>query len=290
VEAPSDKKVEDQFSDEEIDQLRKVLVDEGHPFQYRALQEANVAFSKIKGWVFSVPEFPVQAGRDTRVDFVLSDREIDLAVECKRVNPAYTRCWLFAHAPLTRRPPRGPTLIYEGVKRDSPDKAEALVRIVRATRPTYQIGYAVPTDRKGKLKDTGRDAVEKTLRQAAMAAIGLLNYYIDSPGAIEFKRSRYVIPVVITTADLVVTEIDLADKVSLEDGYIEADDLQPKRADWILYEYHIEPGLRHPIHGQLRSPDLSKALDQKYTRTIPIVTAGAIRDFLSRFNYEMITD
>ena len=95
---------------------------------------------------------------------------------------------------------------------------------------------------------------------------------------------------VFTTAELVVTEINLAENVELKTGGIRAGDIQPQTVDWLYYEYHEEPKLRHKLRGHLSAKTLSGALDEKFTRTIPVVNAGAIARFLQSFQYELLTD
>lgn len=278
------------------------MIAQGYAFQHRALAEAMTAFSEMGSeWILEVTEFPVQATSDTRVDFILRNKSapVFLTVECKRTNPAFSQ-WLFAKAlyrSRKRRPGRDRIYIdgvFKYAARHSatvsiPAKMEPVVHTIAAPQSTYQICVASRTQKNGDLTGGGRDAFEKTVRQASRGTSGLINYFIDDPRTVEAGQAHLVIPVVFTTADLIVTEINLAEKADLH-GEIDATDLEPSTTDWLYYEYHVEAGVHHKLQGQLHGESLSDALDRKFTRTIPVVNANSIGRFLSAFNLDLITD
>ncbi len=275
-----------QFDQAALEAIRHAMMEQGHPFQHRALAEAGKAFTK-DGWAFEVVEFPVHAAGDTRIDFILRAGPYYMVVECKRVNLDYSR-WVFARAPLVRRHPspggRRDYFFYDHLL-ETDYGPKAFCRRVKIG-DVYQIAFVV---RGPKPKNLDAEAIEKTVRQAVRGANGFANFVIGNglPGF----GACYIIPAVFTTADLIVTDIDLFEKTDLKTGAIEAGDIRPRGVPWLYYEYHAEPTIRHDRHQAIEADDntLSNALEKKYTRTVPIVNAESIQRFLLTFSRELLS-
>jgi hypothetical protein len=80
--------------------------------------------------------------------------------------------------------------------------------------------------------------------------------------------------------DMASTDIDLGE-ARIEHGDIDQLALSIERADWLFYQYHQTPHVKHSIvPTRNRKNDLDKILDGDYIRTIPIVRLSALKQFL----------
>jgi len=275
-----------EFGPKELQNFATAIAEHGYAFQHRAIAEAQAVSSQSGGpWKVEVPEFPVETDRNTRIDLILCDGAYHLIVECKRVNPAYGE-WLFLRAPSRQARDDHPYLIIESIQRsDASSNCMAQTYRARASLDDqpYQVGIIVTIDRKGNVIKQEKDALEQSMRQVARGASGFVNYRIRHPASMYPTRKDYVIPAVFTTAELVVSEIDLATQASLTDGTVAPDTLKPSSVPWVFFEYHTEPGLRHDNARQQYADDLERILERQYVRTIPIVSAASIKDFLLGF-------
>ena len=54
-----------------------------------------------------------------------------------------------------------------------------------------------------------------------------------------------------------------------------------KEKEWLLYQYHLSPGIKHSLPPLSKPPKtLGQVLDSRYIRTILVVTARGIESFL----------
>lgn len=90
------------------------------------------------------------------------------------------------------------------------------------------------------------------------------------------------IPVVFTTAKLYSCQSDLS-LASLENGNLEISEGDLAEEQFVYYQYHLSPGIKHSAHTEQASERFSDILVYDYVRTIPIVTATGISDFLCSF-------
>ena len=205
------------FTDREIANIRTAIVEHGYAFQHRAITEAGIAFS-LHGspWKIEVPEFPVQAGRDTRIDVILSAGPVYLCIECKRVNPALGQ-WVFARAPTRGRAGALDRFYVDAIERRKSTgagmRASAFCGDVPNLR-TYQIAFEVRRDKKGNIVNTRTDVLEDAIRQAVRGANGLVNYRIYHEPTMAYEERQFIVPVVFTTAELVITEIQLGESTN----------------------------------------------------------------------------
>lgn len=280
-----------QITKQELENLQETLVGHGYAFHQRAIREADAACRKWERWRYATPEFPVRADRDTRIDFVLRCGDWHLTVECKRTNPDYSQ-WFFAKFHRKGGRAWDARFLVDGIRLVQPKVIEA--RCVQANTAMvsgiYRVGMIVDTTKCGRAKTQRKDELESAIRQAVRGANGLVNYWIDNTPSLQPGDVRFVIPVVFTTAELIVTDVHLGEKTSL-DGVVEAAELDPHVVPWLFYEFSIEPGLRHQRAQQLVARGgLEKVLERQYARTVPIVNTASIDEFLSRFEVDEVRE
>jgi hypothetical protein len=94
------------------------------------------------------------------------------------------------------------------------------------------------------------------------------------------------VPVIVTTAELWTTETDLAG-AELESGMLDKQLGGVERRDWLWFQYHQSPGLRHrakTYFDSLGAPEsregLAPVLDEEFARAIAIVSPGGIESFV----------
>ena len=68
---------------------------------------------------------------------------------------------------------------------------------------------------------------------------------------------------------------------NLTDGNIDLSKSSLEEKPWLLYQYHLTPGIKHSVESHQSSKELSPILDFGYIRTIPIVNANHVSDFLN---------
>lgn len=258
----------------------------GHAFQYGVVEhifrrsEANFTRSH---WKVVSPEFPVRVGgRDTRIDIVLKHRDSPyfLSVECKRVNPKFSS-WCFSSL---QYPYPGDThaLVVAEELRTTPHGPLAGIRKSSASEHRFvHFGGSIATPRKGDCcpaKGAGRDAIDEALVQAARGANGLVEEFA-SGDCQALEDGTVVAPVVVTTADLLVSKTNL-EKSDLESGIELGEDLEP--LDWVLYQYPQSRGIKHSIPAEEDDSvrTLGDLLTHRYLRTVPIVSASSLDSFL----------
>jgi hypothetical protein len=277
--------------------LRAAINRHGYALEYRARAEAERAFGEAREtgrtgskWRVGVSEFPVQVqGHDVRADFILEHREHPafLVVECKRAHPQFCR-WLFFKAPrlisdrhleylqFDRVEKRGPadTPYVEGFRAQSLERFVARIGVVAKSKSECD----------QNARGNERDDIEKAIGQACRAAGGLVEHWLHRPARLGDKRQACVIPVVITTADLFITDYDLT-KSRLIDGELE-EQLDVRPADWLYYQYPRSLSLCPARANMTGEASLARALDIAFTRTVPVVSAPKFIDFLHQFDLD----
>lgn len=272
--------------------LRAAIERQGFAFHYRAIVEAEKAFSPPwqSPWLFEASEFPVRVQeRDTRVDCILkhkSGREY-LTVEYKRVNPKF-RQWLFLRAPYVRRDRSAERFLAEGLTGGVGDFVSAAAfrgRVLNDPTVTH-IAFEVKTDEKGDPDTRGRGVLEEALSQACLSANGLLQRWITGRSTLPRDHYLFAIPVVVTTAKLTVARVNFS-KVDLASGELSPEDLEPEEVPFVFHQYPVSLGLRHSEGTRYLSRNIAHALDREFLRTVPIVSAGGLLDFLRTFDPDL---
>lgn len=261
---------------------RKTLNSHGYSFQYAVTKAAIESSSMPESpWMFDATEFPVSVnGSDTRIDLVLKRKDLHgyLIVECKRANPALSN-WCFVRAPYVRRNADPNKLFAEAIlfyKR-------AFSAVVQSDTSTkiYHIGTEVKSDLRGDSSGSpGRGAIEEAAGQVCRGVNGMVEFFSTHP---EMLGSGFVrlVPAIFTSANIWTSDVNLAD-ARIDDGILEGGTVTLKPEPWIWLNYNLSPALKHSAPGEKKSSDLSAALEAEYTKSIAIVSANGISDFLQR--------
>jgi len=270
--------------------LRKVLNTHGYGFHYAVLRNAYELHANGKSrWFFEATEFPVSVGGfDTRIDFILRSQDQSdiywdcfLIAECKRVNPALSN-WCFVRTPYVRRNHSERVILEKLIYSDPHFPVATGEPVFSDIENTYHIGLEVSSGRKGDSSGKGRGQIEEAATQVCKHLNGIVE---------EFRRrvedfpkkgpSVHFLPVIFTTAQIWTSEIDIG-RADLQTGDFELKDIDAKRKGWIWLQYHLSPGIKHSVGSYKVAKGLGEVLAQDYIRTIAVVTASGIEEFLGK--------
>ncbi len=270
--------------------FNKTLNSHGYPFQYSVIEAAkNVCESTLSSWIFEASEFPVEVnGRSTKIDFILQSKDKEhtycLVAECKRVNPAF-QDWCFVKAPIVCRNRSFARFNIESLRRYKHEDPLKVMTESKEILPasSYHIGMAVKSNKaKGdSFGNSDHDAIEKAASQVCLGLNGLVELGEKMKDMNLFRKT--FIPVIFTTASLWASDCDLS-KTNLADGNIDISKDTFEEKPWILYHYHLTLGIKHSVESHQSSKEIASILDFDYIRTIPIVNANYVCEFLSWFN------
>jgi hypothetical protein len=233
-------------------------------------------------------ELPVSYGRnDTRIDIVLRMKTMSsielMVIECKRVNPKYG-AWCFAKSPRPFPEYTEGQLAIESVCVAEPGSIDVETRGHTYSKYCYHIGFALKLDLAtgdSHPVSNDRDAIEMACGQVCLGSTGLSHELIQRqylPQG-ENHKSFYVLPVVVTTAKLYVTGVDLY-QADISTGDVRLSDGEVEERPWIVYQYMLSPSriLEHNrIHE--RSPDVIDSMIGDAVRSVVIVNADSIGSF-----------
>lgn len=295
--------------------LGRELNKHGYSFHQRVMREAGTAFESARqAWRFIASEYPVEVkGRPTHVDCILAsdiapDRRAMLLIECKRVNPALG-AWAFCRSQFVRRNRDAEALFLDRATVHMRWGVGAVgVQMAYKSSDYYHVGIPLRIDGQAGDQTGGsdRDAITQAVDQACKGVNGVINEWgrlATHSGELE-SRTVYLVPVVVTTAKIFVSDVDLS-AADLATGEIEPCVLSLSPRPWILYQAHVSPGIRHDhpavkvphieegdnlltaVFKDYRSPNahigLDALLDRDHIRTVPIVTASGLGEFLKTF-------
>ncbi len=268
----------------------KVLDRHGYGFQYRVLKEADDLFSKNKSaWEFLASEFPVDVkGYGTRIDFVLR-RNSDpffLLAECKRANPALSN-WCFARVPYVHRKHNSNSepVVLEFAETKYGGVVQASSKEKYSSVTPCHLGLEVRSTQQGDPGGESGKAIEDASTQVLRGLNGMIDMlaksknYMLSDWVGEKVKGAYFLPVIFTTAHLWLSDVDLS-TAQIENGKVDLSNSVFAEKDWLMYQYHQSPGIKHSSSPENMPSDLSKLLNTEFIRTIPIVSATGIASFL----------
>ncbi len=274
----------------------------GYAFHQRAIREGEAAFGDAKcesdkRWRLEAVEFPVQVrGRDTRIDilFRYNMRAEYLCVECKRANPALAR-WLFLRMPMVSRDrpefERIQTDCVQAIGQRKVEPYDTMLDLVPMYGRTVDdravhLGIVMKTNDKGDDNGRGnRDDIEGAATQAHLAANGLLERWLgEAASSMQAGIFHSAIPAVFTTAKLVLGKIDVSSITDLESGKLDAGEIPGEEVPWVFLQSPVSLGIRARGAPQSYGSDIALAMDREMIRTVPIVTASGIREFLGTFD------
>lgn len=263
--------------------LRKVLNSHGYGFHYAVLRKANELRAKEKSqWYFEAAEYPVSVGGfDTRIDFILRSQDAQatywdcfLISECKRVDPALSN-WVFV-----RTPHDSERVILEKLLFSDPNFPTATGEpVFSEIKNTYNIGLEVSSGRKGDSSGRGRGQIEEAATQVCKHLNGIVEEFKRREDFLKKAQSVHFLPVIFTTAQIWTSEVDIGG-ADLQTGDFELKDIDAKRKNRIWLQYHLSPGIKHSVRSQKSPKGLREALAEDYIRTIAVVTATGIEEFL----------
>jgi hypothetical protein len=264
----------------------------GYAFQYSSIRIAEKLFvERNSKWIFQTSEFPVELSnrsKGTRIDFILKSRgcPLYLLFECKRANPALKN-WCFARAPYVRRNHTYENFLVETVTSNSEGiSSKGMVLRYINEDESYHIALEVKAPESGDSDGKGYGAIEEAATQVCHGLNGLVELF-HTQSLLKSGQSVVLIPVILTTASIWVSPVDLGN-ADIKSGELEHSQVEVKQKDWIYYQYHQSPGLKHSFPKPVsKQSEISAILDREYIRTIPVVTASAITDFLEHFDDDL---
>lgn len=156
------------------------------------------------------------------------------------------------------------------------------------SQDVYRLGIEVKGEGKGG-GHYGRGALKDATAQVFRGMNGFVAFAMDRLK--EGNRSLFTkdgtgrtyaafMPVIFTTARLLVSSVDLS-KADLQSGNVDVGGLQLEEKNWLLYQYAQSPDLKHSYRISSERHDIADMLYFDYTRTVLIVNAAGIQDFLS---------
>lgn len=283
---------------EKIEQVRnsfqKALNRHGYGFQFSVLKLAENLSKKVdqderSRWNFLFSEVPVEVqGLGTRIDFILSRGRSGpsnpffyLVCECKRANPALSN-WCFVRAPRVRRNrPRGvDSLLVETVFQGSEVRPPmTTVSDLTSLKDAFHVGVEVRAPKLGDEKDKGKGAIEDAVTQVLKGLNGYVEALANTKQMFEGTQT-HLLPVIFTTAQLWISNSDLG-TADLGTGNIDLSNDKFESVPWLWYQYHMSPGLKHSsVYEPRERIKVEEFIEAKYIRTIAIVSADGIEDFL----------
>jgi hypothetical protein len=111
-----------------------------------------------------------------------------------------------------------------------------------------------------------------------------LNGFVDflkvNPQILGEKQSGNFLPVIFTTAQIWTSDVDLS-TANLTRGDLDLAKAGFAKQDYIFYQYHSSPGLKHSASPKHKPGGLGEIMESEFVRTIPIVSTSGIEKFLT---------
>ncbi|MDQ7014007.1 MAG: hypothetical protein Q9O74_08950 [Planctomycetota bacterium] len=273
---------------------------QGLAFQCRALVEVEEARKERRSyWHLAATELPVAVTHgNTHVDFVLDNRIIPwfLVVECKRVDPKSSR-WVFAKYPTTSSSSNHVGLHTSLVSvSDLPGTGSHVEqwRTWASLPHLYNTAFAISSPSRGQQagdhapsggKD--RDAPVKAAQQAIKGMNGLINHWHRF--GVERSGTRFVLPVVVTTAELWGCDIDLS-SADLATGNVQVAPEHLTKHDWLCLEQNVSTSFLHDAPVMIPDGGLGVESEALFTCSCLIVNANSFGKFLGFLNEDTWLD
>lgn len=238
-------------------------------------------------------EVPVEINdENTHIDIILkrvsSEYNLEIPIflisECKRANPALSN-WCFVKSPFTRNQGLENSLILEAIHWGANDGSKAdefrpNCKIVPTSRSDfYHISHEIRSHEKGDASGTVRGNIEKAVSQVFRGMNGFVNFMMKNSHLLRNEKITYFLPVIFTTAQIWTSEINLSE-ASIDEGKISIEDGNLERKNWVLFEYNQSPTLKHSFPIFPKQNDLALAIESEFSRTVAIVSASGIDDFI----------
>lgn len=271
--------------------VRKLLNMNGHAFHHSVMQHVLDLVQQgalAHFWRLHAVEFPVTVNEhDTRVDFVLEhgNKNNYIVAECKRQAPQ--TCWVFyAYTDAMVRQIRLPmhTILAERLEQHEPDLTIYAQPGHISMKGTICHGSLVlPRWPGDKLEPGSRNAIDEASAQVIRGVNGLMEQQAKLAHGEKLMFWKTFIPVVVTNAELRVTDVDLttADKTT---GELPPDSVTTKAVPWVFYHFPVSPTLKHSLHHRTKPNDLQMMLRSHFLRTVVVINPAGIEEFMHAFD------
>ena len=145
----------------------------------------------------------------------------------------------------------------------------------------FDLSFEIKSQRKGDASPTkSTAAIEDAATQVSRGTNGLIEFFLRDPAKLEGASEIQLLPVILTTADLFISDVDLR-KTDLQTGELSSSEVALKPVPWLLYQYRLSPSLKHVTRYTATTADLATALEREFLRSIAIVSPSGIERFLS---------
>jgi hypothetical protein len=274
--------------------VAQALNEQGYLLQQKiaeVLQTPDGSGQFTHHWYVEAEEVPVSlpTGKETRMDLVLRHgpqlgNPWRVVLECKRSARDYKRWVFFGDLDRRRGPSRDSYYVELADLKGSWDHQGDppmlhRVETVRASPDCQVFDYGVEAminrpERKDK-KVSATVAIEDAFQQVTLGQAGLA-HRLRNAHELQFR----LLPVVVTTADLVVAHFTTA-KVSLDRGMIDSKHLKLEPKKWLAVNYRINDSicLWSGVTTN-RTTDLAADLAARQVRTVFVVQAEHVQQFL----------
>lgn len=267
--------------------LRRLLNSHGHSFQYAVIRRLEQLHSLRRSiWHIDGVEFPVSvAAQTTHIDFILKSKtgRTYLVVECKRADPAKAH-WCFAQAPYTSFNPRSMEVVFEEFSCNELGLVTRRSISVNADKEVYHLGFELRTGNAGDGKGDRSHAINEAITQVLRGVSGLLNHLQESsPSNSKTGHLIRFIPVIITTAQLFVTRVDLGG-ADLKTGNLPSEAVNVEKVEAVWFTHNRSPALRpnsKSISTRGDFNEFSSALRNEFARSVAIISTDGIDEFMS---------
>jgi len=301
-----------QPADQQARSLQKAVTSHlnrhGYVFQDTVMRRAETLHADGQSkWALAPSEFPVEVnGVPAHVDLILrhEDHFDFLVCECKRVRPGHS-VWCFF-----RRTSGSPHAVSdcisveqlffpgEGGARLAVSRGAQSRQTDRAYHHAISVLRKVDSDSKEPSGVPERKAIEEAATQVCRGLNGLVEHFSRVRAADESRVQVRLLPVIFTTAELVVSDADLGSG-DLSSGNLDRHELGLRKVSWLYYQYHQSPGIKHSLSWAVALPGayepwtgegthtsvydalkLTNDLESEYLRSIAVVSSDGIQEFL----------
>jgi len=267
--------------------FNKLLNSHGYSFPSSVLKKLEKLHNERQSrFVFETIEFPaIIREKDSRIDFVLSHRlgngiPLFLLAECKRANPALSN-WCFVPFRYMRRDVDylSDPVIVESINWGG-EQFNAIGKALAYTNNLVHLGIEVKSNKPGdQVGESGR-AIEDACGQILKGLNGFVEWLYLNQQICGVYSGAFLLPVIFTTASLWISEVDLSE-TDLITGNIDLEAFTFKKVNWLCYQYHQSPGLKHTRTPNNVSSAITKLMEEVYIRTIPVVNVHGIEEFMN---------
>lgn len=270
------------FMDEIRNGLLTKLQEQGYGFHSAVVNELEGLYQENKSrWLFQTSELPVENNsKETQIDIVLkhNSKPYFMVLECKRANPAYSN-WCFVKTHSYRRDQDDEKSIFERVFIDLTTPISRDLSASKLYKDIYDVPIEVKSNKKGNSGGPGKGEINNAVTQVCKSVNGFMNFLNKNNHLIDVENGNVIIPVIITTANLWVGLNNLKES-ELTTGNIK--DLSITEVSSIALRYHLTPSLTNKLkYKGTTGGKIGDIFERKFTRTIMIVSASGLEDFLN---------